>query len=161
MNFVVSTGHAEYDIKHEELIEGHLAWARIEDMTVEVLRGALTRDFSDIPGWNDTAAMTGESTVTVNDRDYDLNYEWFVGWYGPRGWIEQKFEELFQEIAGGPTGADDDTFDYWPSGVRYLQQVADQLGTKFRVRVDAMARANIMTKRPEFADELLNSVGLT
>jgi hypothetical protein len=152
MSFVVSAGHDEYG-------PGDAEGLTVEDYTVEVLRATLSGDFEgEVPDWKD--AVVDDSIVTVHGYDHDVQYESFYWWHGSRGAVEAGFESLFNDVESGPQGADDDTFDYWPSGVKYLQQVADQLGPEYRRRVDTMARANILTKRAEFADELLNACGL-
>jgi hypothetical protein len=158
MSFVVSVGHAEYMVREVQNIEHSMVVSSIQDATVEVLRAVIAGDFSDVAGWND--AVVDDSIVTVNGDDYDVQWEDFVHWYGPREFIEEQLMLLMDDVMEGPTGGDDDTFDYWPSGVRYCEQVADQLGGIWPAKVRNAAKEAILTRRPEFKDELFNACRL-
>jgi hypothetical protein len=41
--------------------------------------------------------------------------------------IEEVFQDLAQQLMGGPRGADDDTFDYWPNAFDMLYVMAQDL----------------------------------
>jgi len=153
MSFVVSAGHDEYGPQE-------VPGLTVEDYTIEVLRAAISGDFEgEVPDWKD--AVVEGTIVSINGGDYDLMFESFYWWSGSREAVEAGLESLMKEVSNGPYGADDDTFDYWPSGVRYAQQVADQLSSTHRIKIDEAAKHAIMTKRPQFADELFNSCRLT
>ena len=73
-------------------------------------------------------------------------------------------ESLFAEVAGGPAGGDDDTFDYWPSGVLLLQAMGYDLTApahcaRYQDMRSAIAQV-ILDEQDELADELLEKVGL-
>jgi hypothetical protein len=157
LSFTVSAGHAEYMIPMVENVEQSLVVSSIQDVTVEVLRGMLSGDLSDV-GWED--ATIDDSIVTVGDEDYDAMFETFVHWYGTREEVEGWLKQLMEDVMGGPYGADDDTFDYWPSGVRYCMQVAKHVSGDWPERVAKVAREAIDLRRPEFKDELLNACWL-
>ena len=41
-------------------------------------------------------------------------------------------ERLFDELSEGPLGGDDDAYNYWPSGVRLLKQMMEDIGNPER-----------------------------
>lgn len=61
--------------------------------------------------------------------DYPDDAEWctLVQWHGTTAELTTVFEALLADLRTTPTG-DDTTYDYYPSGVRLAQQMAEVLG---------------------------------
>jgi hypothetical protein len=60
--------------------------------------------------------------------------DWASVWRirGDLNTIRSVFDQLAQDLMGGPRGADDDTFDYWPNAFDMLISMAKDLITLYR-----------------------------
>jgi hypothetical protein len=66
-----------------------------------------------------------------------------IGYRGTRGHIDDRFHKHILTWADGPTGADDDHFDYWPEAVELSYSMAtdlDELYQNNAIRRERVAR---------------------
>lgn len=76
--------------------------------------------------------LFGEETVTILETklpqeltDGTSIYIWQM--YGKIDELNKHFKKFCKEVMQGPQGADDDTFDYWPSAFDVCWQIAQDL----------------------------------
>jgi len=111
ITMVVSAGHNEYPIGcSEELWSSH------------------NHDHLWLADDVEAAATELYKSLGLPEIDADVSWETIIRVTGQRETLNQALDMLLGDLCGGPKGGDDDTFDYWPSGMRLAQQVAAVLG---------------------------------
>lgn len=125
VSMIVSAGHGEYGDLRWPLVE--LIWEPLADEKTYL---AL---FHAIDAGDDVEELAKRLFAERNPgveppADADLTWENIVRITGEREAVEAWQDQLVSELLGGPSGGDDDTFDYWPSGVRLARAVAAELG---------------------------------
>ena len=128
---VLSFGHAEYTLPAVPgLVQEHL-WNPVDD-------------FQD--DWDENDAVAHFRTQHGFDPpDADLSWESIFRITGSRSAIEQAFNGLLTEIAT-PPGGDDDSYDYWPSGVRLAHDITGLLDRDAELRL-ARAVADVFAAK--------------
>lgn len=128
LRFIVSAGHAEYGDGSSPLVEE--IWNPTADGTWDALYDPRLGHHAE-PGHADrrAAALFTERTGVPAEELPAVDLTWEVVWRitGLRPEVGEWFDQLVADLAAGPSG-DDDTYDYWPSGVRLAHQVALFLG---------------------------------
>lgn len=147
LNFVVSAGHDEYVLPLESGIS--CIWSYDYDDDVDGSYG---------DAWEQKLHDRYVAKNGSEPGDYDLGWERIYRVAAPRLVVRQALERLIADL-DTDLGADDDTFDYWPSGVRLARDVADQLGGSWPGVVEEMARSVIAEQREAYADELIDKCG--
>lgn len=135
VDLIVSAGHGEYgptsgplvtevwnphDPELDDVIASELDAHRDPAFLLELLYERM---------WSED--KRAEAVVAVAGDD--LGWNIIVRVQGSRAEVNALLDGLVAEISGGPAGGDDDTFDYWPSGVRYAQALATALGRDAQV----------------------------
>lgn len=109
--------------------------------------------------WDDTTAhIEYRNAVPDGPAIDDPTWEHVVTWEGDREAVERGLTALIETIDCAP-GGDDDTFDYWPSGVIYAADIADVLGGDWPAKVEEVARRVVADYKSDFAEELLSKTG--
>lgn len=131
LEFYVSAGHAEYLPPVTPGLSVTDVWP--------------LSDREDLSEWEleDFTRLTGISYEKI--PDVDLNWETIQRWKGTPSVIAEALTILLGDLAEIP-GGDDDTYDYWPSGVRLAAAVADELGGEWPRNVEAVARRVMKVK---------------
>lgn len=93
------------------LIEETMRAFDVTDVDLNMTRAML---FRDLPRRYNGAYDTGD-VVTLIRIQGDVNA------------LARVYEDLAQQLMGGPRGADDDTFDYWPNAFDMLYVLAQDL----------------------------------
>lgn len=160
LRFIVSAGHAEYGDRSSPVVEE--IWNPTGDGTWDSIYAARHGDIRANYGSTDrlAAALFTERTGVPADELPAIDFTWEVVWRitGLRPQVAEWLDLLIVDLAAGPSG-DDDTYDYWPSGVRLAHQVAlflDDDEIIARVRATAL---EIMKALGLSADEV--GLGLT
>ncbi len=159
LDFMVSAGHDEYPLDLTPFSS---------DGTRQMINVWPGPTF-DVYQWGDDPANKGVDISTKwtevtglpesQRPDADLYWEAIYHVTAQRAAVEHALECLIDDIAIEP-GGDDDTFDYWPSGVRLALAVAEHLGPEWVKRVEDTARLIITVHKPDFADELFDKTGV-
>lgn len=127
MKLLVSLGHAEYEPRHPPELTRRLLW---DPLAIPV------------PSWwdaDDAEALARKAFLHAHPDhadglpDWDLTWESVEEWEGDPADFEMALSSLLAQLREGPSG-DDDTFDYWPSGVRLARQVAAALDRERSIR---------------------------
>jgi hypothetical protein len=160
MRVLVSAGHHEYDIDPLPRLTITQVWP-VEEM---ILNGEVIHPDEDRYDMDDDEVMAAYQTAAPDGPDIDPMWEHVVCWEGSRGMLIAGLAQLTATIENTALGGDDDTFDYWPSGVRYAAAIADALdGDQWErdhaIHVEMVARRVIRLQRSQFAEELLDKCG--
>lgn len=118
-SIVVSAGHAEYMGNAPVTLE--YLWG-MDDAYGE---DGEALDYDSLPEKFD-AKNPG---VTVGD--WDLGWQHIVRLSGTQESLVAYYKSLVEQLRVTPSG-DDDTFDYYPSGVRYAAEIGGDLGLDIR-----------------------------
>jgi hypothetical protein len=106
--FVYWAGHGEYMPKMVEGVD--------QDCSVYVEEGE--DDDEPTPAWvTDFVKATGWSW------EEGQPYGCYLRLVCDAAELRDRMMAFYEEVRQGPQGADDDTFDYWPSGMRLLRQM--------------------------------------
>jgi hypothetical protein len=128
MDLLVSVGHGEY------------LPAAVADLNATPVWDPGADDNIDHTADPDQALARYRQLVGADPTgDWNLTWETVQRWTGPRSAVDAALGSLLDKIAAAPSG-DDDTYDYWPSGVRLALQVAEALGGDRVAQVQAAAR---------------------
>jgi len=149
LEFTVSAGHDEYPIP-EVFAPGELTCIWANDYEDEDEFGA---------DWEAGLAARYRDENDAEPGDWDLGWERIYRIDAPADTVAEALVILLQDL-DTIQGADDDTFDYWPSGMRLALDIAARLGGDWPAQAEAQARRVIFSDREEFAEELLDKVGL-
>jgi len=133
IDFVCSAGHAEYgDATYGGPSVIETLWSPHDEGIWDALEAA-----SEVSEFErDEAARvlargvlsTPEEPLVADLLGADYTWEWIVRVHGTRDDVNAWLTALLAELSGGPAGGDDDTYDYWPSGMRFAQEAAAHLG---------------------------------
>jgi hypothetical protein len=141
LELLVSVGHGEY------------LPAGVAELTASLVWDPYTDDNIDHTADPDQALARYREVVGADPTgDWDLTWETVQRWTGPRSAVDAALGSLLDKIAAAPSG-DDDTYDYWPSGVRLALQVAEALGGDRVAQVQAAARG-VLQQTGMDADEV-------
>jgi hypothetical protein len=158
LRFLVSAGHDEYQFFLQDP-NGRT----VDEQKLELVWAYDYGDDDDDvvydDDWMERLREQFRQTVGEEPGDWDLGWEHIYRIDAPRAEIEDALTELLATLDTEP-GGDDDTFDYWPSGIRLAFGVAEKLSRDWPHRVEAVARRIITECRPMYAEELLAKVGL-
>lgn len=158
IRMIVGIGHGEYEPAFPEQVQTAIVWDA-------------STDYGD-DGVNDLdVAWVQRTGLPIEARpDADLSFGFIEYIVGERDDIEVGLDNLIAQLTADvklkdgstlvvPSG-DDDTFDYWPSGVRLAFQIAEHVGPDAVLRVDGAARRQIAKKDASFRDEIASSCGI-
>lgn len=150
MKFIVTSGHQEYNPDPD--IEG----LTITDFTLDDEDG--DGSVFDLSEEDARQKIADDNGIPVDEiPELRWSTEGVVRWEGERDAIEKGLASLIGQIDAEP-GGDDDTFDYWPSGVLYAKQVAEKLGDEWPDRVKKVA-LRILQWKEDWAAELADKIG--
>lgn len=146
LSMVVSYGHAEYVLP------------TLPNLLQEQLWGP--DDFEAEAEWDEHDAVEHfRIQHGFLPPDADLSWEHIFRVTGDRDVMAEAFAGLLLDIAR-PPGGDDDTYDYWPSGVRLAWEIAGLLGDS-EVRQLADAVASVFETKPTLPDWNPDMLGFT
>jgi hypothetical protein len=118
MELLVNVGHGEYLPLVQDGLTADLVWDPYDD--------------ANLAASEDEAALLAryrEVTGLEPNPDWDVTWASVQRWTGEPAQIEAALASLMDKLEVPPSG-DDDTYDYWPSGVRLALQVAEALDTQ-------------------------------
>jgi hypothetical protein len=141
VELIVSVGHGEYLPLAQEGLTAEVVWDPYEEdnlVHTEVEERALAR--------------YREVTGLEPNPDWDVTWQSIQRWKGEPPQIEAALASLMDKLEISPSG-DDDTFDYWPSGVRLALMVAEALDAQLGGERQADVRRRIRT--------VLHAIGYT
>lgn len=149
---IVSFGHAEY-VLHGDGVKVEDIWSPYDELP----DGAV----------DDDEARAAFEKVTglpaSNAGDADLTFEHVCVVTGERDDLIAALDQLITDLRESP-GADDGTFDYWPSGMRLALQLDEVLDAGRHDEIEAVARYVILEledgERQPYAGELFDKIGL-
>jgi len=152
MDFMVSAGHDEYPLNDRDREYVTLVWSYEYDDDPD--------DYAYTPEWEQKLHdMFVEEVGTEPDTEWDLGWENIYHVVGPVYAISGMLRDLLKDL-DVELGGDDDTFDYWPSGVRMAIAIAAHLKGGWPMRVEELAHRIINEQAGSFAPELYDKVGL-
>jgi hypothetical protein len=93
------------------LIEGVMTALNVTDIDLNMTSSML---FGDLPRRYNGGYPTNDSATIIRIQ-------------GDFATLNRVYEDLAQQLMGGPRGADDDTFDYWPNAFDILYVLAQDL----------------------------------
>lgn len=158
LSFVASAGHAEYMPTMPAPATCETVWCFSEHELADRMFAA----GAEYPGYSADelealiVATTGGPSSALPDAD--LEWETIVRISGPRYELAQGYLSLEREVSMAPHG-DDDVFDYWPSGARFLIDYAAALGAPYPNRAAARIDA-VLDELEAYGDELADKVGV-
>jgi hypothetical protein len=145
MKVTVSAGHGEYQIDPPEGLTITEVWP--PDGEEDLWEMA-----------EDLILLKYRRAVPDGPSDVDPYWERVMVWEGDLRAFDAGLFRLVNALDSG-LGGDDDTFDYWPSGVRYAKEIAELVTDEWAARVEETARKVVAEQREEFAEELLTKCG--
>lgn len=114
MKIIASAGHGEYWLPELPGVSATILWQ--------------WQDTDSDPDPLDWVEKTGLDSSEM--PDCDLSWEIIVAVEGEPAAIVSALGALLVDLSFTP-GADDGTFDYWPSGMRLARTIIDQLGPQY------------------------------
>jgi hypothetical protein len=149
VKIVASAGHYEYGPCADGTAAHEVAGLVISDVWP-------TPDVDDVYDLDEADAAKAYAAAVPGGPDIDPLWEHVVAWEGDEDAVRAGLRVLVDQISQRPSG-DDDTFDYWPSGVRYARAIAEAVG--MLDEVDDAVRA-VLATMGELADELADKTGV-
>jgi hypothetical protein len=135
MELLVNVGHGEYLPLAQDGLTAELVWDPYDEANLE----HTDRE-------EQASARYREVTGLEPNPAWDMTWQSVQRWTGDAAALSAALHSLVDTLEVPPSG-DDDTYDYWPSGVRLALQVAAaldaQLGGERRAEVVAKVRAVI------------------
>jgi hypothetical protein len=135
MELLVNVGHGEYLPLAQDGLTAELVWDPYDEANLEHTDSE-----------EQAKARYREVTGLEPDPAWNLTWQSLQRWTGDAVALSAALHSLVDKLEAPPSG-DDDTYDYWPSGVRLALQVAEaldaQLGGERRAEVVAKVLAVI------------------
>lgn len=151
VDIVVSAGHACYGEEREGLVT--VVWNPNDEEVSALLDAAeeagIDRDRA--------AANMVEAAGVEAPEDVDLSWETLYRLRGSRDEVLDWLIILVREVEDGPEGGDDETFDYWPSGVRLALAVADKVDERTAAALRQQIRSALRAR--EYTPDEVNLFG--
>lgn len=156
LNFLASARHAEYTLQGPGVtVTDVWDYECLEQFDSQQDEGVdeVTADM-----WTQATGLP----ETLFSTEWDLMWENIVRIEGDADAVAAALDTLIADLSNTP-GGDDDTFDYWPSGVIYAQDIAAALASVGRNGYDEKIEAAVYAAiyGTGFEDELYDKVGLT
>jgi hypothetical protein len=131
MDLLVNVGHGEYLPSITDALTADLVWDPYDDLTLKHTQTEA-----------DALARYREVTGLEPNPEWDLTWQSVQRWRGEPAAVEAALASLMDKLEVPPSG-DDDTYDYWPSGVRLALQVAKALDAQLGGRRKAEVQRRI------------------